>query len=154
MAEALTLAINAREIDEVPVGAVIVHEGSIIGRGFNQVESGKSVLVHAELVAIREANLRLSSWRLTGCTLYTTLEPCAMCAGALILSRIAKLVFGAHDPKAGAAGSVINLFQPGLFNHTVEIISGVLAAACNTMLSQYFQDLRSRKKLTQKFIQP
>jgi tRNA(adenine34) deaminase len=140
--EAIEEAKKGLPAGEVPVGAVLVIGGKIVGRGHNLRESRQDPLAHAELVAIRAAAEALHSWRLSG-TLYVTLEPCPMCAGALIQARIERLVFGATDPKAGAVGSVINLLQPGLFNHTVEVASGVLAEGCGALMRDFFEAIRA-----------
>jgi len=146
MAEAISLAMSAESRNEVPVGALIVKDNEIIGKGFNLVEKNNSAVAHAEITAIKEACTSLNSWRLVGCTIYSTREPCAMCAGAIILSRISKLVFGTSDPKTGAVGSVVNLFKPGLFNHDVEVVPGILQDECKLMLSDYFSKLRASRK--------
>jgi tRNA(adenine34) deaminase len=143
MEEALRLAIKAQTAGEVPVGAVVVRDGSILGRGWNRVIGTNDPTAHAEIVAIREAASSLGSYRLTSCELYVTLEPCAMCAGAIIHSRISKLVIGAEDPKAGAAGSVLNVFETAAANHRVEIERGVLAGKCMETLQAFFREKRS-----------
>lgn len=130
MEEALKEARKALEYDEVPIGAIIVKDGQIIGRGHNMRESNKSPLAHAELMAIEEAAKTLDSWRLLGTTIYVTLEPCPMCAGAIVNSRIDRLVIGADDPKSGACGSVVNILEEGLFNHNVEITRNILGEDC------------------------
>lgn len=145
MQEALKEAELAQAQGEVPVGAVIVRNGEIIGRGHNLREKMRSPLAHAELLAIDEASLTLNSWRLEGCTIYVTLEPCPMCAGAIIQSRIERLVYGASDPKGGCAGTIINLVEDGRFNHQVsENLGGVLGSEAAAQLSGFFQDLRNR----------
>lgn len=146
MKKALELAALAGEQGEVPVGAVVVKRstGEIIGRGFNRREYGKSPLTHAEIIAIDEASRRLGGWRLIDCELFVTLEPCPMCAGALINSRIERVVFGAYDPKAGSCGSVINLFELP-YNHKPEVSGGVLADECAGILSGFFRSLRKSK---------
>ena len=135
------------EQGEVPVGAVVVKKssGEIIGRGFNRREYGRSPLTHAEIIAIDEASRRLGGWRLIDCELFVTLEPCPMCAGAMINSRIERVVFGAFDPKAGSCGSVVNLFELP-YNHKPELKGGVLEAECAGILSEFFRELRQRKK--------
>lgn len=143
MCEALSLAKKAAQIDEVPVGALIVREGKIISRAYNKRETLKSPTAHAEFLAIGKASKKLGGWRLPGCTLYVTLEPCPMCAGAIVNSRIPRVVFGAPDPKAGAFGSVYNLAE-GKLNHTPEIVSGVLQKECGDVLSEYFKKKRSK----------
>ena len=141
MQEALRLAGKAAEKDEVPVGALIVREGRIIARAYNQRESKKSPTAHAELLAIEKAAKKLGGWRLPGCTLYVTLEPCPMCAGAIVNARVEKVVYGAPDPKAGALGSVYDLAQ-GKLNHTPEVLSCVLKEECGQILSDYFKKKR------------
>ncbi len=141
MREALRLAECAARRDEVPVGAVIVKNGKIIARGYNLRETKKSPLAHAEVVAIGKAARRLGGWRLSGCTLYVTLEPCPMCAGAIVNARVDEVVFGAYDPKAGAFGSLYNLAE-GRLNHTPHVIGGVLRETCAGMLKQYFANKR------------
>jgi tRNA(adenine34) deaminase len=131
---------------EVPVGAVVVHENRIIGRAYNQTETLQDPTAHAEMIAISAAANTLQSWRLTGCTLYATLEPCAMCAGAAVLARIQNLVFGAWDPKAGACGSLRNLVQDQRLNHRIEVISGVLESEITELMKSFFQNLRENKK--------
>lgn len=128
--------------DEVPVGACIVREGAVLALGRNQREGRDDVTAHAEIEAIRKAQRVLGDWRLEGCTMYVTLEPCLMCAGAILQARIARLVFGAFDPKAGVAGSVLNVFLPGLFPHTVSVTGGILAAECGALLREYFRRKR------------
>lgn len=142
MREALVEARSAFEKEEVPVGAVIVMNGTIIGRGHNLKETSSDPTCHAEMVAIREAARYLGSWRLSGATMYVTLEPCPMCAGALIQARVDRLVFGCFDPKAGACGSLLNLAQDPRFNHRLEVISGVLEEECRSLLKGFFQRLR------------
>jgi tRNA(adenine34) deaminase len=138
MAEALVLAREAGAVGEVPVGAVVVLDNEIIGRGFNQPISRHDPTAHAEIVALRDAAARLKNYRLPGATLYVTLEPCAMCAGAIMHARIARVVFGARDPKTGVAGSVIDLFGETQLNHHAEITGGVCAEACGQLLSSFF----------------
>lgn len=146
MQKALNLAHKAEAIGEVPIGAILVKDGKIIGRGFNQRESKKDPSAHAEMIAIRQASRRLNAWRLTGTTLYVTLEPCPMCVGAILLARIERVVFGCHDPKGGAAGSLYNLAVDPRFNHQVELASGVMQAECSEVLSSFFRKLRLEKK--------
>jgi len=138
MRAALREAEASAEVDEVPVGCVIVHDGLVIGRGHNQVESLRDATAHAEIVAIGAASNALDSWRLHECTLYVTLEPCAMCAGAIVLARMGRLVYGALDPKAGACGSVLDVIHEPRLNHRVEIVSGVLAEECGAVLKEFF----------------
>ena len=147
MKKALELAEIAAQQGEVPVGAVVVNDstGEIIGRGFNRREYGRSPLTHAEIVAISQASKRLGGWRLIGCTLFVTLEPCPMCAGAMINSRLPRVVFGAYDPKAGSCGSVVDLFALP-YNHKPEVRGGVLENECADILSEFFKDLRQQKK--------
>ncbi|MCR5021498.1 MAG: tRNA adenosine(34) deaminase TadA [Ruminococcus sp.] len=146
MRKALELAALAADEDEVPVGAVVVKKstGEIVGRGFNRREYGRSPLTHAEIVAIDEASRKLGGWRLIDCELFVTLEPCPMCAGAVINSRVERVVFGAYDKKAGSCGSVVDLF--GLpYNHKPECIGGVLEEECAAVLTEFFKGLRKRK---------
>ncbi len=143
MRRALSLAQSASDIDEVPVGALIVRDGQVIAEGFNQREKKFSVLSHAELEAIQIANQKLSSWRLTGCTLYVTLEPCLMCVGAIYQSRIDHVVFGALDPKSGATGSLYNIHDDDRLNHKFQITSGVLSNECGQILKDFFRKKRS-----------
>lgn len=145
MLEALKEAELAKAKGEVPVGAIIVRNGQVIGRGHNLREKMRSPLAHAELLAIDEASLTLNSWRLEDCTIYVTLEPCPMCAGAIIQSRIERLVYGASDPKGGCAGTIINLVEDERFNHQVsENISGIMGKEVAEQLSSFFQELRER----------
>ena len=144
MRAALREARAAAAHDEVPVGCVIVHDGTIIGRGRNQVEALHDATAHAEIVAIGAASNALQSWRLHECTLYVTLEPCAMCAGAIVLARLGRLVYGALDPKAGACGSVLDVIHEPRLNHRVEIAGGVLAGECGELLREFFAAKRRR----------
>jgi len=146
MKKALDLARKAEAIGEVPIGAVIVKDDVIVGRGFNQRECRNDPSAHAEMIAIRQASRKLHAWRLTGTTLFVTLEPCPMCMGAILLARIDRVVFGCLDPKAGAAGSLYNLAEDRRFNHRIELGSGVLKEECSGMLSNFFRKLRSEKK--------
>ncbi|MDO4519168.1 MAG: tRNA adenosine(34) deaminase TadA [Eubacteriales bacterium] len=146
MKEAIRQAKKAWKLEEVPIGCVIVYEDEIIARGYNRRNTDKNTLSHAELNAIRKASKKLGDWRLEGCTMYVTLEPCQMCAGALVQSRIDKVVIGSMNPKAGCAGSVLNLMQEEKFNHQVELVTGVLNEECSEMLSTFFAQLRERKK--------
>lgn len=145
MRAAMQEADKARELDEVPIGAVIVHNDEIIATGHNLRETSQSSLSHAELIAIEEANRKIGSWRLEDCTLYVTLEPCPMCAGAIVQSRVKRVVFGASDPKAGCAGTLMNLLQEERFNHQVELTCGVLEQECGDLLRDFFRALRNRK---------
>ena len=144
MREALAEAMKAKELREVPIGCVIVRDGEVIGRGHNRRTTDKNVLAHAEIMAIGEACERISDWRLEGCTLYVTLEPCPMCAGAMVQSRLTRCVIGSMSDKSGCAGSVINLLQEKGFNHQVEIESGVLKEECAEVLSGFFEEMRKR----------
>ena len=146
MKEAIRQAKKARALEEVPIGCVIVSDGKIIARGYNRRNTDKNTLSHAELNAIRKASKKLGDWRLEGCTMYVTLEPCQMCAGALVQSRIDEVVIGSMNPKAGCAGSVLNLLQVDNFNHQVKITRGVLEGECSMMLSDFFRELREKKK--------
>ena len=145
----MRLAINeakkAYEIGEIPVGAVIVYEGKVIASSHNCTEGNALATSHAELLAIEMASKSLGRWRLTGCTMYVTLEPCAMCAGALVASRIDRLVFGAYDPKGGACGSLMNICQDERLNHRLDVIGGVLQDECSLLLKAFFKELRHRK---------
>lgn len=146
MQAAIVEAKKAREIKEVPIGAIIVYEDKIIATGYNLRETSQTTLSHAELIAIQTANQKIGSWRLEDCTLYVTLEPCQMCAGAIVQSRIKRVVFGASDPKAGCAGTLMNLLQDERFNHRTEITKGVLELECGALLTDFFRDLRREKK--------
>ena len=139
MRGALAEAARALEEGEVPVGCVIVHDGVIVGRGHNQVERLHDATAHAEVVAIGAASTTLGSWRLSECTLYVTLEPCAMCAGAIVLARVGRVVFGALDPKAGACGSVLSVLDEPRLNHQPAVTSGVLATEAGAMLTEFFE---------------
>ena len=145
MKEAIRQAKKAWKIEEVPIGCVIVYEGKIIARGYNRRNTDKNTTSHAEINAIRKASKKLGDWRLEGCTLYVTLEPCQMCAGAIVQARIDKVVIGSMNPKAGCAGSVLNLLEMDGFNHKVEVERGVLEEECSTMLSGFFKELRMEK---------
>jgi len=146
MREAVRQAKKAEALNETPIGCVIVHEGKIIARGYNRRNTEGSTLAHAEITAIRKANKKIGDWRLEGCTMYVTLEPCQMCAGALVQSRITRIVIGAMNKKAGCAGSVINLLNMAGFNHQVEITYGVLEQECSEMMSGFFRKLRESRK--------
>ncbi|HYK13915.1 MAG TPA: tRNA adenosine(34) deaminase TadA [Burkholderiales bacterium] len=146
MREALALAAIAEAHGEVPVGAVVVSDGAIIGRGYNQPIISHDPSAHAEIIAMREAAARIGNYRLTGCELYVTLEPCVMCAGAIMHARIARLVFGAADPKTGACGSVVNLFSEASLNHHATVVPGVMAAECGARLSAFFSQRRRAVK--------
>ncbi len=146
MKEALKQAQKAYDKLEVPVGAVIVKDGKIIARAYNQKEEKQDTTNHAEIMAIKKASQKLGSWRLIDCDMYVTLEPCSMCAGALIQSRIRKVYIGALDEKTGACGSVLNLLNDYKFNHNVEVETGILKDECEKMLKDFFKDLRDLKK--------
>lgn len=146
MRAAFNEAAAALDHEDVPVGAVVVHEGRIIGRGRNQREQLQDPTAHAEMIAITAAASHLLSWRLDGCTIYVTLEPCAMCAGALVLARLPRLVFGARDPKAGACGSLMNLCADPRLNHRVQITEGVMADDCSMILREFFALQRAKGK--------
>ncbi len=146
MREAIKEAKKAAEIDEVPIGAVIVADGEIIARAHNLRETEQMPTAHAEILAIEEACRKIGSWRLEGATLYVTLEPCPMCAGAVIMSRVERVVYGAPDPKGGCAGTFMNLLEDERFNHQSEVVSGVLKEECGRLLTEFFQKLRQRRK--------
>lgn len=147
MKEALKQSKKAYAIDEVPIGCVIVQDGKIIARGYNKRNTLKSTLCHAEMIAIQKASKKLHDWRLEGCTMYITLEPCPMCAGAIVQARLDRVVVGAMNKKAGCAGSVLNLLQEPRFNHQVVFESGVLEETCQEQLSNFFKELREKKKI-------
>ncbi|HEX4119581.1 MAG TPA: tRNA adenosine(34) deaminase TadA [Verrucomicrobiae bacterium] len=144
MGEALRQAVRAYDAEEVPVGAVIVREGRIIARSHNQVELLKDATAHAEMLAVTQAEEVAGDWRLNGCTLYVTKEPCPMCAGAIVHVRLTRVVFGASDPKAGAAGSALNLLQFPSLNHRCEITAGVREAECRELLRAFFAEQRNK----------
>lgn len=144
MNEAVKQAKKALAIGEVPIGCVIVYQDKIIGRGYNRRMTDKNTLSHAELNAIKKASKLLGDWRLDDCEMYITLEPCQMCSGAIVQARIKKVYIGSMNPKAGCAGSVLNLLQIPEFNHQVEIETGILKEKCSTMLTSFFRDLRKR----------
>lgn len=146
MREAVRQAKKAYRLDETPIGCVIVHDGKIIGRGYNRRNTDKSPLAHAEISAIKKASKKLGDWRLEECTLYVTLEPCQMCAGAIVQSRVTRVVVGCMNPKAGCAGSVLNLLDVKEFNHQAELTTGVLEEECSQMMKQFFRELREKKK--------
>lgn len=147
MQEAIDEAKKAEQIGEVPIGAVIVKNGEVIGRGHNRREIDNDPTAHAEMIAIREASERTGAWRLLECTLYVTLEPCPMCAGAIVQARVPVVVYGAPDPKAGCAGTLMNLLQEERFNHRVDVVDGVLREECGELLSEFFRNLRKKSKL-------
>lgn len=146
MREAIKEAKKAYKKKEVPVGAVIVHKNKIIARGYNLREKKNNSLMHAEIIAIGKACKKLKSWRLDDCDLYVTLEPCPMCSGALIQSRIKNIFFGAHDPKSGCVDSKIHMFEHGLFNHNVNVVGNVLNTECSQILKDFFSELRKFDK--------
>lgn len=146
MKAALQQAKKAYQLGEVPIGCVIVYQDKIIARGYNRRNTDKNTLSHAEMIAINKASKKMGDWRLEGCTMYVTLEPCQMCAGATVQARMDKVVIGSMSPKAGCAGSVLNILQMEEFNHQVEIVTGVLEEQCSRILSDFFVDLRIRNK--------
>ena len=146
MKEAIKQAKKAYALDETPIGCVIVHDGKIIGRGYNRRNTDKNTLAHAEIAAIRKASKKLGDWRLEECTMYVTLEPCQMCSGAIVQSRMTRVVVGCMNPKAGCAGSVLNLLQMEEFNHQVDLTIGVLEEECSQLMKQFFKELREKKK--------
>lgn len=146
MKAALAQARKAYALDEVPIGCVIVYEGKIIARGYNRRNTDKNTTSHAEINAIRKASKRLGDWRLEGCTIYITLEPCQMCAGAIVQARITRAVIGSMNAKAGCGGSILNLLEMPQFNHQVEVTRGILQEECGSMLSEFFRELREKKK--------
>src|SRR5699024_4180525 len=147
MRAAMQEADKARKMAEVPVGAVIVHDGAIIAAGHRQRATSQTSLSHAEVIAVAEPNTTVRSWRRQACTFSVTLEPCPMCAGAMVQSRVKRVVYGASDPKAGCAGTLMNLLQDERFNHQVELTSGVLEQECGDLLKNFFRALRDRSKL-------
>ena len=146
MKEALKQAKKAYALGEVPIGCVIVHEGQIIGRGYNRRNTDKNTLAHAEITAINKASKKIGDWRLEECTLYVTLEPCQMCAGAIVQARIPEVVMGCMNPKAGCAGSILNILNMPEFNHQVQVTRGILEQECSDMLKKFFSELRIRNK--------
>ena len=146
MKEALKQAKKAYALGEVPIGCVIVHEGKIIGRGYNRRNTDKNTLAHAEITAINKASKVIGDWRLEECTLYVTLEPCQMCAGAIVQARIPEVVMGCMNPKAGCAGSILNILEMPQFNHQVKVTRGILEADCSQTLKTFFEELRIRNK--------
>ena len=147
MREALKQAKKAAAIGEVPIGCVIVYNDRIIARGYNKRNTKKTTLAHAEMIAIEKASKHLGDWRLEGCTMYVTLEPCQMCSGAIVQSRLDKVIIGSMNPKAGCAGSVCNLLQMDAFNHQVELLTGVLEEKCTELLQNFFKELREKKRI-------
>lgn len=147
MKQAIRLAGKAAELGEVPIGCVIEYQGKVIGRGYNRRTTDKSTLAHAEIIAIKKACKKMGDWRLEDCTMYVTLEPCQMCAGAIVQARVKKVVIGCMNPKAGCAGSILNVLQMEEFNHQVEIERGVLEEECSQMLTSFFKNLRKKLKV-------
>lgn len=147
MKEALKQAKKALALGEVPIGCVIVYEGKIIGRGYNRRNTDKSTLCHAEIAAIKKASKYIGDWRLEDCTLYVTLEPCQMCAGAIIQARIPQVVMGSMNPKAGCGGSILNILEMPQFNHQAQVTRGILEEECSDILKLFFTELRKRNKL-------
>jgi len=145
MRECIALARIAFDLGEVPIGSIVVHEGEIVGRGHNLRERDNDPTAHAEVLAIREAAARLGSWRLTACTLYATIEPCPMCAGALVMARIERLVYGAPDPKAGAVDSLYDIARDARLNHRVDVTAGVLQSECAALMQAFFRRLRAKR---------
>ena len=143
MNDAIRQEKKAAALGEVPIGCVIVHDGQVIGRGYNRRNTDKSTLAHAEITAIKRASKKLGDWRLEDCTLYVTLEPCQMCAGAIVQARIPEVMIGCMNPKAGCAGSIYNLLQEPAFNHQVSLFKGVLEEECSQMLKDFFRSLRA-----------
>lgn len=146
MFEAIKQAKKAEKVEDVPIGCVIVFDGQIIARGYNKRNKKKSTLCHAEIEAIGRATKKMGDWRLDNCTMYVTLEPCPMCAGAIVQARIKRVVIGAMNPKAGCAGSIVNLLQMDGFNHKVEITTGIYEKECSEIMKNFFAKLRSKKK--------
>lgn len=146
MKEAIRQAGKAYALGEVPIGCVIVCEGKIIGRGYNRRNTDKNTLAHAEITAIRKASKKTGDWRLEGCTLYVTLEPCQMCAGAIVQARIDEVVMACMNPKAGCGGSILNILEMPEFNHQVKVTRGILEEECSHMLTSFFKELRVRVK--------
>lgn len=146
MKEAIKQAKKAYAIGEVPIGCVIVYEGKIIGRGYNRRTIDKNTIAHAEMLAIKKASKKMDDWRLEECTMYVTLEPCQMCSGAIVQSRMKKVVIGRMNPKAGCAGSILNLLQMEQFNHQVELEIGVLEEECSGLMKSFFKELREKKR--------
>ena len=146
MKEAIRQARKAWKMNEVPIGCVIVREDRIIARGYNRRNTDKNTLAHAELLAIRKASRAVGDWRLEDCTMYITLEPCQMCAGAIVQARIPRVVIGSRNPKAGCAGSILNLLDIPAFNHQAELTEGVLGEECSALMTDFFRELRERRK--------
>ena len=154
MKEAIRQAQKAAKLGDVPIGCVIVYDGKIIGRGYNRRMADKTVLAHAEIIAIRKACKKLDDWRLEDCTMYVTLEPCPMCAGAIVQARIPRVVIGCMNPKAGCAGSVLDMLHEDGFNHQVQTEIGILEEECSHMLSEFFRQLRRKKTAAKAQDQP
>ena len=152
MKEAIRQAKKALVLDEVPIGCVIVHQDKIIARGYNRRNTDKSTLAHAEIIAIKKASKVINDWRLEDCTMYVTLEPCQMCAGAIIQARIDEVVMGSMNPKAGCGGSILNILEMPEFNHQAKVVRGVLEEECSRMLTDFFKELRVRNKLEKEAI--
>lgn len=150
MRVAIEEAKKAEALVEVPIGAIVVHQGQIIGRGHNLRETTQNATTHAEMIAIQEACKAIGSWRLEETQLYVTLEPCPMCSGAMILSRVKEVYFGAYDPKGGTAGTLMNLLEDERFNHQAEVEGGILEEECGELLSMFFRNLRAKKKKLKK----
>lgn len=146
MKDAIRQAKKAYDLKETPIGCVLVHEGKVIARGYNKRNKKKNTLAHAEMIVIDKASRVLGDWRLEECTMYVTLEPCPMCAGAIVQARIPKVVIGSTNPKAGCAGSVINLLDMAGFNHQVEVVQGVLEEECSQLMRDFFKELRLKRK--------
>lgn len=146
MKEALKQAKKASTLGEVPIGCIIVYEDKIIGRGYNRRNTDKNTLAHAEITAINKASKKIGDWRLEGCTLYVTLEPCQMCAGAIVQARITEVVMGSMNPKAGCCGSILNILEMPQFNHQVQVTRGILEEECSYMLTSFFKELRIRNR--------
>lgn len=147
MKAALKEAQKAYKLGEVPIGCVIVYEGKIIGRGYNRRNTDKSTLCHAEITAIKKASKFIGDWRLEGCTIYITLEPCQMCGGAIVQARMDRVVFGSMNPKAGCGGSLLNLLEMDCFNHQCQVTRGILEEECSALLKKFFKELRIRLKM-------
>ena len=150
MRQALRQAKKAYDLDETPIGCVIVRDGKVIGRGYNRRNTDKDPLAHAEITAIKKASRKTGDWRLEECTLYVTLEPCQMCAGAIVQARVARVVVGCMNPKAGCAGSILNLLQMDAFNHQAELTTGVLGEECSQLMKTFFKELRMKQKMRKK----
>lgn len=146
MKEALKQAKKASALGEVPIGCIIVYEDKIIGRGYNRRNTDKNTLAHAEITAINKASKKIGDWRLEGCTLYVTLEPCQMCAGAIVQARITEVVMGSMNPKAGCGGSILNILEMPQFNHQAQVTRGILEEECSYMLTSFFKELRIRNR--------